>query len=167
MVTYTLPEELRALARSHQKTLYNLLLRSSAEALQALARDRRCIGGKIGMVGVLHTWTRDLRYHPHVHYSVAGGGWTGESQWLPSRQDFLVHVKPLSVLFRAKFREQLHQTPLWPLGDTPVWTKDWVVHCKPVGSGQHAFRYLAPYILRVAIRNNRIRKLEDGNVTFP
>lgn len=166
MVTCTLPEERRALARSHQKTLSNILLRSSAEALQELAMDRRFIGGKIGMVGVLHTWTRDLRYHPHVHDIVAGGGLAGENQWLPSRQDFLVHVKPLSVLFRAKFREQLHKTPLWPLGDTHVWAKDWVVHCKPVGSGQHAFRYLAPYIFRVALSNNRIRKLEDGKVTL-
>ena len=117
MVTCTLPEELRALACSHQKTLYNILFRSSAEALQVLAMDRRFIGGRIGMVGVLHTWTRDLRYHPHVHYIVAGGGLADEGRWLPSRQDFLVHVKPLSVLFRAKFRDQLHKTPLGPLVD--------------------------------------------------
>jgi len=165
-VTFTLPEELRALARRHHKTLYNILFRSSSEALQELALDPRFIGGRIGMVGVLHTWTRDLRYHPHVHYIVAGGGLSAEGTWLPSRQDFLVHVKPLSVLFRAKFREQLKKTDLLPLVDEHVWKKDWVVHCQPVGSGAQAFRYLAPYIFRVALSNNRILKLEEGKVTF-
>src|SRR5713101_5584391 len=71
LLTFTLPEELRAVARSHQKTIYNSLFRSSAEALQALAWEPRFVGGRVGMVGVLHTWTRDLRYHPHVHYIVA------------------------------------------------------------------------------------------------
>ena len=79
----TLPEELRGLVRSHQKPLYNLLFRASSEALQALAVDPRFIGGRIALVGVLHTWTRDLRYHPHVHYIVTGGGLAGDGRWLP------------------------------------------------------------------------------------
>jgi hypothetical protein len=166
MVTFTLPAELRALARRHQKTLYNILFRSSSEALQELALDPRFLGGRIGMVGVLHTWTRDLRYHPHVHYIVPGGGLSADDRWLPSRPDFLVHVKPLSVLFRAKFRDALHKTDLFPLVDAQVWNKDWVVHCEPVGRGAEAFRYLAPYIFRVAISNNRILTLKEGAVTF-
>jgi hypothetical protein len=164
--TFTLPVELRALARRHQKTLYNILFRSSSEALQELALDPRFIGGRIGMVGVLHTWTRDLRYHPHVHYIVAGGGLSAEGTWLSSRQDFLVHVKPLAMIFRAKFRAQLQKTDLFPRVDESVWNKDWVVHCEPVGTGKEAFKYLAPYIFRVAISNNRILKLEDDQVTF-
>jgi Putative transposase/Transposase zinc-binding domain len=166
MVTFTLPDALRALARRHQKTLYNLRLRSSSEALQELALDPRFIGGRIGMVGVLHPWTRDLRYHPHVHDIVPGGGLTADDRWLPSRPDFLVHVKPLSVLFRATFRDALHKTDLFPLVDAPVWHKDWVVHCEPVGHGAEAFRYLAPYIFRVAISHNRILTLQEGAVTF-
>ena len=166
MVTCTLPDELRELARRHQKTLDNLLFRSSSEALQELAWDPRCIGGRIGMVGVLQTWTRDLRDHPHVHDIVPGGGLTAEDRWLPSRPDFLVHVKPLSVLFRAKFRDALHKTDLFPLVDAPVWNKDWVVHCEPVGRGAEAFRYLAPDIFRVAISNNRILTRQEGHVTF-
>ena len=166
MVTFTLPEELRSLARSHQKTVYNILFRTSAEALLELASDPRFVGGKIGMVGVLHTWTRDLFYHPHVHYVATGSGLSPDGQWLNSRQDFLVHVKPLSVLFRAKFRDQLKKTDLFPLVDQHTWNKDWVVHCQPVGTGEAAFKYLAPYIFRVAISNKRILKLEDGRVTF-
>ena len=166
MVTFTLPEQLRALARSHQKTLYTLLFRASSAALQKLAADPRFIGGRIGMVGVLHTWTRDLLYHPHVHSIVAGGGLSADGTWLPSRQAFLVHVKPLAVVFRAKFRDHLQKTTLFPHVAEPVWTKNWVVHSQPVGSGAHAFRYLAPYIFRVAISNKRILTLENGHVTF-
>ena len=118
------------------------------------------------MVGVLPTWTRALRYHPPVHDIVAGGGRSAEGAWLPSRHNVLVHVTPLSLLFRAKCRDALQQTDLFPLVDAPVWTKDWVVHCEPVGSGEEAFRSLAPYIFRVAIRNNRVLTLEDGHGTF-
>lgn len=166
LVTFTLPDELRALARCHQKTFYTILFRASSEALQQLALDPRFIGGRVGMIGVLHTWTRDLRYHPHVHYIVTGGGLSSDDRWLPSRPDFLVPVKPLSLLFRAKFRDQLKKTDRFPLVAELVWKKDWVVHCQPVGTGEHAFRYLAPYIFRVAISNNRLLKLDDGQVTF-
>jgi hypothetical protein len=166
MVTFTLPDDLRGMARSHQQCLYNILFRASSEALQGLALDRRFIGGRVGMVGVLHTWTRDLRYHPHVHYIVAGGGLSADGHWLASGDTFLVHITPLSVIFRAKFRDQLQKTPLFPLVEEHVWKKGWIVHCQPVGSGQHAFKYLAPYIFRVAISNNRILQLADGHVTF-
>ena len=167
MVTFTIPEELRNLVRSHQKRLYSILFRCSAAALQELARDPRFVGGKIGMVGVLPTWTRDLFYHPHIHYLVPGGGLFADAgKWRTSRKDFLVHTKPLSVLFRAKFRDELKKTDLFLLVDPAVWKKQWVLDCEPVGSGEEAFRYLAPYIFRVAISNNRILKLEHGKVTF-
>lgn len=167
MLTFTLPTELREITRRHQKLMYNLLFRASAAALQQLALDPRFVGGQIGMVGVLHSWTRDLTYHPHVHYLVPGGGLAPDSQaWLPSRQDFLVHVKPLGRLFRAKFRDALQKTGLFDLVPAETWRKEWVVHCQPVGRGVTALKYLAPYILRVAISNNRIVKLADDQVTF-
>lgn len=166
MVTFTLPEELRDIARANQKVLYNILFRASSDALQLLALDPRFVGGRIGMVGVLHTWTRDLMYHPHVHYIVTGGGLTDNGEWKASRPDFLLPVKALSPIFRAKFRDLLKKTPLFKLVDERVWRKDWVVHSEPVGGGKEAFKYLAPYIFRVAISNNRILKLEDGQVTF-
>jgi hypothetical protein len=166
LVTFTLPAELRAVARSNQKTIYNLLFRASAQALKQLAQDPRFVGARLGMVGVLHTWTRQLLYHPHVHYIVTGGGLTQDGDWKSSRSDFLVPVKALSRIFRAKFRDALKQTELFAQVPARVWRKDWVVHSEPVGSGQPAFKYLAPYIFRVAISNNRLRKLEHGNVTF-
>lgn len=166
LVTFTLPAELRVLARSHQKTIYNSLFRASAAALLQLAQDSRFVGGRLGMVGVLHTWTRQLLFHPHVHYIVTGGGLTTDGRWRSSRKDFLLPVKALSPIFRAKFREALMQTELFAQVPAPVWQKDWVVHSEPVGSGQQAFQYLAPYIFRVAISNNRIRSLDQGAVTF-
>ncbi len=88
LVTFTLPAELRALARSQQKICYNILFRASAAALLKLTQDPRFVGGLIGMVGVLHTWTRDLRYHPHIHYVVTGGSLTPDGNWKPSQPDF-------------------------------------------------------------------------------
>ncbi len=79
---------------------------------------------------------------------------------------FLVPVKALSRIFRASFREELKKSELFAQVEQRVWRQDWVVHSEPVGSGAQAFQYLAPYIFRVAISNNRLRKLEQGNVTF-
>jgi hypothetical protein len=166
LVTFTLPAELRALARTHQKTIYNLLFRASSQALRQLAQDPRFIGARLGMVGVLHTWTRQLLYHPHVHYIVTGGGLTDDGRWRSARKDFLVPVKALSVIFRAKFRDELKKFALSALENPRVWINDWVVHSEAVGSGQQAFKYLAPYIFRVALSNNRILKLQHGAVTF-
>ena len=166
MVTFTLPAELRAVARSNQKVIYNLLFRTSSQALLKLAQDPRFVGGTLGMLGVLQTWTRDLRYHPHVHYIVTGGGLTADDRWRSSGKDFLVHEQPLGMIFRAKLRDALKKAGLFAQVDRRVWKKDWVVDCEPVGSGGAAFKYLAPYIFRVALSNNRLRKLEHGNVTF-
>lgn len=166
MVTFTLPAELRGLTRSHQKTLYNILFRASSSALLQLAGDPRFVGGRIGMVGVLHTWTRDLQYHPHVHYIATGGGLAEDGKWRGARRNFLVHVKPLGIIFRARFRDELKKAGLFDRVDRRVWKKDWVVHSEPVGRGLSAFKYLAPYIFRVAISNNRILSLKQGRVTF-
>lgn len=167
MVTFTLPAALHEVARQHQKVVYNILFRASAEALQQLAGDPRYVGGQIGMVGVLHTWGRNLSYHPHVHYLVPSGGLSADGQqWLPARQNFLIPVKALSILFRAKFRDALQRTPLFDQVPPEVWRQDWVVHCKSVGKGVGALKYLAPYIFRVAISNRRILKVADGQVTF-
>jgi hypothetical protein len=171
LVTFTLPAGLRAVARSHQKLVYNLLFRTSAEALQQLALDPRFVGGQIGMVGVLQTWTRDLQYHPHVHYLVPGGGLAPDGQtWRRAKNHFFVHVKPLARLFRAKLRDALRQTELLTQVSSATWAQDWVVDCRPVGSGEAALKYLAPYVFRArrapALSNKRIRKLENDQVTF-
>jgi len=165
--TFTLPSELRPIARSNQKVVYDLLFKSSAAALQKLAQDPRFVGGDIGMMGGLHTWQRDMRFHPHVHFIVPGGGLSPDrSKWMASKADFFVPVEALSPIFRAKFRDALKKTDLFDAVPAGVWKKDWVVHCKPVGNGNSALKYLAPYIYRIAISNNRIEKLENDQVSF-
>ena len=173
LLTFTLPAELRLLASHNQKLIYHLLFRASAQATQKLARDPKFVGGQIGMVGVLHTWTRNLFYHPHVHYLVPGGGVGSDGQgWLPACRDFFLPVKALSKLFRAAFQRALRRTVLYAEISPKVWRREWVVHCKGVGNGQAALKYLAPYIHRVAISNRRFVSidhrgcLETSQVTF-
>jgi hypothetical protein len=167
MVTFTTPHELHQVALRQQKLVYNSLFRTSAESLQQLARDPRYVGGQIGMIGVLHKWGRDLSYHPHVHYLVPAGGLTADNRtWLSTSHNFLVPVKALSILFRAKFREALGKAGLLDAVDASTWHKDWVVHSQSVGKGEGALKYLAPYIFRVAISNKRILQVADGQVTF-
>jgi hypothetical protein len=135
--------------------------------MQHLARDPRFVGGQIGMVGVLHTWGRNLSYHPHVHYLIPGGGLAADGKtWHTARNNFLFPVKALSRIIRGKFRDALRQTSLFALVPATVWRQVWVVHCQPVGNGSTALKYLAPYIFRVAISNKRILKLADGKVSF-
>ncbi len=162
LLTFTLPAQLRQIASQNQKLIYNLLFRASAQATQQLARDPRFVGGQIGMVGVLHTWTRQLAYHPHVHYLVPGGGLSADGlTWRPAHPNFFLPVKALSRLFRATFQRLLQKTPLFPQVASEVWKKNWVVHCKAVGNGQTALRYLAPYIFRVALSNRRLVRMEN------
>jgi hypothetical protein len=172
-LTFTLPAELRQIARSNQKLIYHLLFRASAQATQQLAKDPRFVGGQIGMLGVLQTWTRDLVYHPHVHYLAPGGGvGTDGYTWLPARKNFFLHVKPLSKLFRAAFQRALRKTALYPQIPAKVWRREWVVNCKSVGNGQAALKYLAPYIHRVALSNRRLLSIdqrgsmETSQITF-
>jgi hypothetical protein len=166
LLTFTVPEALRPVMRRHQKTLYALLFQASAQATQQLAQDPRFVGGQLGLLGVLQTWGRTLHYHPHVHYLVPGGGLDAQGQWRPTRKTFLLPVKALSRLFRAKFRDALRATPMFAAVPSQVWQQPWVVHCQPVGDGQAALKYLAPYIFRVALSNRRIVKVADGRVTF-
>jgi hypothetical protein len=165
MATVTVPEELRLFLRSRQKTLYSLFFKASAKAIMALARDKRFLGADIGLIGVLQTWTRMIAYHPHIHFLIPGGGIVG-NRWIWSKPDFLVHVKPLSRLIRRYFRESLKQTDLFSIVPDSIWRQDWICHIEPVGTGEAALKYLAPYIFRVAISDKNILSVQDGRVTF-
>jgi hypothetical protein len=168
LITFTLPAELRAVARSHQRAVYAALFEASSAALRDLAADPKFVGtDRLGFVGVLHTWGRTLEYHPHVHYVVPGGGVSEDGAcWLPSRVDFFVPVKALSILFRAKFRELLQREGLLKWVNPAVWQRAWVVHAQAAGDGRTSLRYLAPYVFRVAIGDHRIISCDDGQVTF-
>jgi hypothetical protein len=134
---------------------------------------------------VLHTWTRDLRFHPHIHCIVTGGGWAAERQrWIASRADYLLPVRVLGALFRAKLldalaracrrgklRLSLESAP----ADTEafgrmlagLWRKPWVVYAKrPFGGPEQVVRYLGRYTHRVGISNQRLVRFDEQGVTF-
>jgi hypothetical protein len=168
LLTFTLPAELRPLARSHQKILYGALMRCAAAALHKLARDPRYLGARIGALAVLHTWSRTLDYHPHVHLLVSAGGWSAPThQWIaPRHPAYLVPVRALSVIFRAKMCAALARAGL--LAQTPhaLWKTDWVVHCQSAGSGDKVLAYLARYVFRIAISNSRLERIDNAEVRF-
>jgi hypothetical protein len=168
LLTFTLPAELRALARAHPRTVYDAFFRASSDAIKALAADPKYIGTpRAGFFGVLHTWGRQLPYHPHLHYVMPGGGPSADGEhWLAARADFLMPAKPLSRLFRGKFRDAMRQAGLIAHIDPAAWTKDWVVDIQATGDGRSAIRYLAPYIFRVAVSDRRIRSCTQDHVTF-
>lgn len=164
MLTFTVPKEIRRFIRSNPKECYRALMKASADTLTKLAKDPKYIGSsRLGMTSVLHTWGRDLNYHPHVHILVPGGA-IGNDQisWLPSRVDYLVNVVAASVIFRAKFRSLMAEAGLLSSSPASAWRKTWNVNCKSVGDGRKAVQYLAPYIFKVAIGDRRIVKVSEG-----
>jgi hypothetical protein len=167
-VIFTLPHELRAFARLHQKEVYDLLIKCAARSIIKLTADPHYVGGRVGVMAVLHTWGANLSYHLHVHCLVTGGGLSADGHtWLPAREDYLAPVKALSRLFRESFRRRVKRRFKDICLPRYVWQKDWVVHCKPAVQGTRTvLNYLARYIHRVAITNSRIISAENGKVTF-
>jgi hypothetical protein len=141
---------------------------ASSQALKRLAKDERFIGTALpGFPGVLHTWGRQLQYHPHIHDIVPGGGLSkARPTWCPSRANFFVPVKALSPIYRALFKAEMHQAGLLERIDPQVWTIPWNVHSQANHHGSSAFTYLAPYVFKVAISNRRIVGLQDRTVIF-
>jgi Putative transposase/Transposase zinc-binding domain len=168
LITFTVPAGLRSFVRRNQRIAYAAMFQASSAAIKTLAADPKYVGTtRCGFFGVLHTWGRTLEYHPHIHYVVPGGGLSDDgSQWLPSRADFFVPVRALSILFRAKLRDALDRAGLLAGVDAAVWRQDWVVHSQAVGDGRASLKYLAPYVFRVAISDRRVVSCEDGRVTF-
>ena len=167
-LVFTVPKELHGLIRTHQRVLYAILMRAAAFSLMDLARDPRYVGGTIAVLCVLHTWTRAMVYHPHLHCLVPGGGLAHDGcSWLPARKRFLVPVRALSEIFRAKFMELARRALPEHTFPESVWHTPWVVYSKPCVQGtEKVLAYLARYLHRIAITNNRILSLENGEVTF-
>jgi Putative transposase len=146
-VTITVPEELRPALRSNQRDGYSLLIKATAEAIIEVARDRRFVGGTVGVMAVLHTWTQQLHYHPHVHCLVTGGGVSADSRsWCPARKTFLLPLEALAKLVRGKLKAMLrpHGSSPWAKGPRrsdlilppSAWRKPWVVHITAWGEGE-------------------------------
>jgi len=168
MLTLTLPEALRAVARSNQKIVYKAMFSCAHEALKKLAKDKKYVGSdKLGYLAVLHTWGSQLQYHPHIHMVIPGGAVSKDGdQWLSSRQDMFVHTKPFAVIFRAKIKHEIEKAGLLNKVDPSVWQKEWVANSQYAGKGENTLRYLSRYVFRVAISNNRIKRINDNAIRF-
>lgn len=168
LVTFTLPEQLRPLAHSHPRQMYSILIKAAAQALQKLAADPRFLGARIGALAVLHTWTRAMLFHPHVHMLVTAGGLsTDGTSWIePKHSGFLVPVQALSTIFRAKIRAALKKAKLLQRLSPQLWKQKWVVHCQHAGRGEKVLNYLARYVFRIAIANSRIESVDAQGVRF-
>lgn len=174
LVTFTIPEELRATFRAAQRLCYDLLFAASAGALADVASVPRHLGAQLGFSGVLHTWTRQLVYHPHVHYVVPGGGLRADQKkWRKCRttqagEPYLLPVQVLAARFRQRLKESLQAADPARFHALPasLWQRDWVVHSQPAGSGHAALGYLARYVQRTALSNARLLSEDGTHITF-
>ena len=170
LVTFTVPEELRFAFKARPELLHDLLFTQSAAALQAVAAMLRHLGGELGMIGVLHTWGRQLQHHPHLHYIIPGGALSADGKrWLPVRAGhWLLPNAAVAAAFRRGFQEALQAAAPElhaQIGDA-VWREGWWVHIEPAGSGTNVVRYLARYVGKTAISDERIVHADDQAVTF-
>jgi hypothetical protein len=170
LVTFTVPEELRFAFTARPELLHDLLFATSAAALQAVAANSRHLGGELGMLGVLHTCGRQVQHHPHLHYIIPGGALrTDGKKWLPARAgNWLLPKAAVAAAFRTGLQDalaaaapELHAQ----IGDA-VWRSGWWVHFAHAGSGQNVVRYLARYVGRTAISDERIVHADDQTVRF-
>lgn len=180
----TLPHELNPLARCNRELVFNLLFAAVSRALLQFALGYERLRAQIGFTAVLHTWDQDLNFHPHLHLVVTGGGLSPEAdRWIAARNSFLLPVKALSKIIRAKFMEGLKQAyqegrlegKVQCLADPvqfqrftrKLTRKKWVVYGKgSFGGSQNAYHYLSRYTHRVAIANHRLVSLAEGKVSF-
>jgi Putative transposase/Transposase zinc-binding domain len=192
-VVFTVPALLGELALANAAVVYDLLMRSAAATLRAVAANPKRLGAAIGVLMVLHTWGQNLHHHPHVHCVATGGGLSCDEggkvdavpRWVACRPGFFLPVRVLSRVFRGKFLDGLRTAfaqgklalpgALARLAEpkaragwwASLYAQDWVVYAKrPFGGPAQVLRYLARYTHRVAISNSRLLELREGRVTF-
>lgn len=185
-VVFTIPSELRALFLANQKLCYTMLFEASSKTIKEVAKSPENLNAEVGSIGVLHTWGQNLMNYPHVHFIVPGGGLSPDKKkWIKSDEKFLLPVRVLSKVFKAKLLDLLetaydedkfnlsydlerYQCPAQfeELIKSCVY-KDFAVYCKrPFAGPQSVIKYLGQYTHRIAISNFRLVKIEDERVYF-
>jgi hypothetical protein len=180
-VVFTLPSELHGVAMANRELIYGLVLACSAEALLDLGRNPKWLGAEFGISSVLHTWTRELLFHPHAHCIVTGGGLSLDgNSWLATRTDFLLPTRVLGDLFRGKFLSRLihaYEAGELHLDDAvqkrfvrlrdKLYRTRWHVYIKPpFGGPEEVFAYVGRYTHRVGLSNHRLVAFDQRGVTF-
>lgn len=185
-VVFTVPEPIARLAFSNSAAVYQILFQAAAETLLTIARDPKHLGAAIGFFAILHSWGQNLLHHPHLHCVIPGGGLSPEQdRWISCRAGFFLPVRVLSRLFRRLFLEALEKAfrkgqlqfcgEIEDLGEphrfaaylAPLRECEWVVYAKPpFGGPAQVLEYLGRYTHRIAISNDRLLALDDGQVRF-
>jgi len=168
LLTFTLPAELRALARNHQRLLYDLLIRCSWETVKTFSENDRQLQGTPGAIAVLHTHSRRLDFHPHVHLVMPAAALQADKKlWRTKKGNdkgpYLFHYKALAKVFRAKMLQGIVKAGLHLPHDCPA---TWVVDVKSVGSGEKALVYLGRYLYRGVVQEKDIIACDNAQVTF-
>jgi len=164
LVTFTLPYELRSLTWHHQKVVYSILFICVSSTLKDFGLNPKNLGAEIGMTMVLHTHSRRLNFHPHMHVVVPGGGVDKRRrQWKKKKGKYLFNEFAMAKVFRARFLAALNKAGLSIPKNVP---SKWVVDCEHVGKGISALKYLSKYLYRGVISEKNIISNQNSRVTF-
>lgn len=172
-VVFTIPSEFNSYALSHGKIVYGCLFKAAWETLQQFGHNPKHLGGRMGMIAVLHTWGQNMSLHPHLHCIVPGGGLSKSGTWKKAKNNgkYLFNVKAMSPVFRAKYIAALRKSDLKIPQKVynEVFNKKWVVFAKqPFRSPKYVIEYLGRYTHKIAISNHRITNINRKGriVTF-
>lgn len=166
-IVFTVPEELRRLIRSHQVKVYAVLMRAAADTLKEIAANPKHLGGEIGVMAVLHTWTRQLEYHPHVHCLVPSGFVDAEGRWHEVSRPWFAPGETLAKVFRAKLCAGMRKVVEGLQLPGSIHHKPWVVHVdRPVDGRDRVLQYLSRYVHRGPMSDSRIEEVDSEYVTF-
>lgn len=164
MLTFTLPAQMRTLAWQYQRLIYDLLFKISWETLSSFGLNDKQLKGKLGATAVLHTHSRRLDYHPHIHIIVPAGALDSNRKlWRKKKGKYLFNQDNLTKVYRAKWLQALKAHGLKVNANLP---DNWVVDCKHVGRGDKALTYLSRYLYRGALSEKNILSVKNGKVTF-
>lgn len=168
MITFTVPQEIREFFLNNQMFAYSSFYKASSEAVKtATGKSRIMKGSTPGFFGVMHTWGRQIQYHPHIHYVAPGGAIDKESlSWNKTSKEFYLPIFQLSKMCRDKFKKIVEKKNLLHAIPPVVWEKGWNVNIQSVGSGRNTIKYLSRYVFKVAISDHRIIKVHNRRVYF-
>ncbi|HSB92099.1 MAG TPA: IS91 family transposase [Flavitalea sp.] len=172
---FTIPHELNPYCHKHPKEMYNILFEASSQTILHLGLDPKLLGAKMGMISVLHTWGQNISLHPHIHMIVPAGGIGEDDHWisLKGQGKFLFDFKVMSSVFKGKFMEKFMaflvsiNQPINVPFRRELYNKRWNVDARqPFLGPAQVIEYLGRYTHKIAISNHRIKKVEDGMISF-
>jgi len=184
---FTLPHELNPLIMINKSIMLALLFTAVKETLQDFARDPQWrLEGQLGFISVLHTWNQKLMDHYHLHCIIPAGALSyGRKKWISARTKYLFKVQSLAKEFQRRYLNKLEKAyrknALSFYGKSEMyrnekqflrllaalWDKQWITYAKqPFGGPEQVLEYLGRYTHRVAITNNRIITIDNGQIRF-